>query len=253
MLRPDDASASTGHIPCTLSIEGKGVVNAYQINTEEFLNEKSTALFGAEIVFAAEAKPTDFYLLYCLNQDGDSSWYQYDSVEGTFQRYSAALYNTATNAKQDEEMNNIMTELAQAKQMLMIGAIVAVVLLVILLIIIVVLSVKLRKSGDEFYEDDEVQIEFYEMPEVSVEEPEIAEENEDEIEIEFYEMPSELKIPDMEDLLVKEAMAEQPASQTVKTVEQSVPQMREAVEQPKRVVTPIDVDDDSDLEFIDLD
>ena len=267
VLRPDDASAPTGHVPCTLSIEGKGLVNAYQINTEEFLKEGNAALFGAETVFAAEAKPTDFYLLYCLNKDGEYGWYQYDAIEGTFQRYCTALFNTAVDAKEDEDINNMMDELAQTKQMLMIVAIVAGAVVIILLIIIVVFSRKLKEYDEyEFYDDDgtdddieyieaeveeheievedgEIEIEFYEMPASSVSESEVVEDDDSEVEIEFYEMSSEPEIPDMEALLVKEAMKEQPASQPERTMEQ-----------PKRVVTPIDVDDDdSDLEFIDLD
>lgn len=280
VLRPDDATAPAGYLACTLSIEGKGVVSAYQFNTEELL-EETAGLFGAETFYGAEAKPTDFYLMYCLNQDGEYGWYQYDVVEGTFQRYSAGLFTASINAK--PEVEETLPTVEALKQQMLIILIVAAVVVIILLIVIIILAVKLsKKEDDEYYDDededlyiyddseeveyieeteesdDEVEVEFYEM--------QVEDDKEDEIEIEFYEMPAtseeleieddeveiefyemEPEIPDMEDLLVKEVMEEKPISK---------PELESVkVEQPKRVVTPIefDDDDDTDLEFIDLD
>lgn len=207
VLRPDDASAPSGYISCTLSIEGKGVVNAYQFNAEELLGQtEKSSLFGAEVFYAAEATASDFYLIYCVNNAGEYGWYQYDSVEGTFQRYSAALFTA--NATSDPELqgdyNRVVLELQSARQVQITIIVVAAVIAVVLLIIIIVLAVKLGKHDvdeelydeelydEEFYDeeeddDEEVEIEFYEMP---VEES-LAEE--DEIEIEFYEMPKEFE------------------------------------------------------------
>ena len=215
VLRPDDASAPTGHIPCTLSIEGKGLVNAYQINTEEFLKEGKENLFGAETVFAVEAEPTDFYLLYCLNQNGEYGWYQYDAIEGTYQRYCTALFNTAVDAKEDEDINNMIDEIEQTKQMLMFVAIVAGVVVVILLVIIIVLSRKLREYDEyEFYEDDidDDDVEYIEK-----------ETEDDEIEVEFYEMPSEPEIPDADPDIAAFAAADIQQAETDKLTENGGP------------------------------
>jgi len=251
VLRPDDASVPAGYLSCTLSIEGKGMVSAYQFNTEELLDntgESAKGLFGAEKYYAAEPTASDFYLIYCINDSGEQGWYQYDSVEGTFQRYSAALFaSTATSNPEDQsDYNELVLELQSAKQMQMIIIVVAAVVAVILLIIIIILAVKLGKKGDDEYYDDEDEYDD-EDDDISFYDEDV---DDEEIEIEFYEMPvaqvkpetktSEVPdVPDMEALLLKEAMAEKEA-------------LKE--EQPKRVVTPIVVDDDdNDLEFIDLD
>ena len=159
------------------------------------------------------------------------------------------------------------------KQMLMIVSVAAGVLVLILIIIIVVLAIKLRRCDDDFYDDDyeddesyekdeiyeeeqvndEVEIEFYEMPAKQSE----ATDEENEMEIEFYEMTVEAvsseekeeidpEIPDMEALLVKEIMKENTGFEKASSV-------KEKEQPPKRVVTPIEFDDDSDLEFIELD
>ena len=254
VLRPDDASAPAGYLSCTLSIEGKGLVNAYQFNVEELLDntdESAKGLFGTETYYAAEPTASDFYLIYCMNKAGESGWYQYDSVEGTFQRYAAGLFASAAVPDKDsgsEDNAETLPEVETLKQQLLIVIIVAAVVVVILLIIVIVLAVKLSRKDDEYYdeEDDEYDEEddvYIYDDDADYEEVEYVETDveDDEVEIEFYEMEPE--IPDMEELLVKEVMEEQPVSQKVKPVEQ-----------PKRVVTPIDVDDDdSDLEFIDLD
>ena len=62
-----------GYNACTLSLEGKGVVNAYQLQNAEEMNM------------------SDFYLIYCLNHNGTKGWYQYDTLEGTYQRYTGTV------------------------------------------------------------------------------------------------------------------------------------------------------------------
>lgn len=73
VLMPEDVAAPEGYVACTLSIEGKGVVNAFQLQS------------------ARDVDMADFYLVYCINHNGTKGWYQYDSVERTFQRYVGAV------------------------------------------------------------------------------------------------------------------------------------------------------------------
>lgn len=264
VLRPDDASAPAGYLSCTLSIEGKGLISAYQFNVEELLDDDTTSWFGAESYYAAEPSVSDFYLIYCLNKDGDFGWYQYDAVEGSFQRYAAALFaSTAVSAPEAEDKDSSLDLEGDKTHLLIMGAEAAVI--VILIIVVIILAVKLRRGNeddfyDEEYDDEEYDDEDYDVESMMEEETVIEDElvadeiEDDEIEIEFYEMPatesepveteSEVfdipDIPDMEALLVKEALGEKE-------------EQKKQEETPKRVVTAIFDDDDDGLEFIDLD
>lgn len=199
VLRPDNANVPSGYVACTLSIEGKGVISAYQFYSDDVASiHMDSHLFGAEVFMAAEPDVSDFYLMYCMNTKGNSGWYLYDIREKTFQRYASALYQTegeiAPETDVEVEENDYKLELERAKKTQLFIMIVAAAVVVILLIIIIVLAVKLaNRSMDDEFEDDN--------------------QKEEEIEIEFYEKPQE-----------------------------------------KRVVKQIEFDDDeSDLEFIDLD
>ena len=271
VLRPNDAAVPMGYSACTLSIEGKGVVNAYRFSSQGANNkeENTLAWFGAEVFYASEVNVSDFYLIYCMNNKGENGWYQYDSVEQTFQRYAALVSSPSvtTDPELQDEYEALKEELENAKQMQLIIIIAAAVVVVILLIIIIALAIRLGKQNDEEYdeeydedEEDEDDIflydedEFYDEPRTVLPNfdkiringttmEEISEDEEDEIEIEFYEMP------EVEEVLVEEEIPE------MKIIE-------EKEEPVKHVVTEIadedvyeddDEEDDSDIEFIELD
>ena len=95
---------------------------------------------------------------------------------------------------------------------------------------------------DDAAEDDEIEIEFYEMPEaiavedVTVEEVVSEDAEDDEVEVEFY---------NMEDLLVNEVIAtEELSKKEPEVVSKTVPVEDTYTD---------DDDDDDDLEFIELD
>lgn len=76
VLQPEELSAPKGYEMFSLSIEGKGVVTACRM----IAKESGDGTDNSQIM--------EFYLLYCMNNEGDFGWYQYDSVEKTFQRYT---------------------------------------------------------------------------------------------------------------------------------------------------------------------
>ena len=51
---------------------------------------------------------SDFYLFYGVNSDGTENWYQYDRLEGTYQRLNPAL--TAVQGEDGEEEENIAAD-----------------------------------------------------------------------------------------------------------------------------------------------
>lgn len=254
VLLPDVEDIPEGYTESFLAIEGKGQVAVYQpsenaekLNTDtqqpdsqnsenetdkslgfvDAIGECVASVFGIEMVQAAEPSTSDFYLMYCMNDEGETGWYQYDSVEGTYQRYSAQnMANQSLTEKYDEAMKNIK-KLTQRNWLLILGMIIGTVIFVV---IIIVLVVKNKGKRDAFYEDDneedddddfekltdeedfeeqstyedtedpddEIEVEFYEMEDsVEEEQPQEAEEplneekdsgDDDEVEVEFYEM-----------------------------------------------------------------
>lgn len=304
VLVPDGSNvpAPENYKACTLSIEGKGVINAYQF-VQLSDSAEQTSWFGPETFYAAEPVATDFYLIYCMNNLGEKGWYVYDSVEGTVQRYLGSVHNPIIESEVETEgtldeiskgdYDRLQAKLEQAKKLQMAILCIAAIIIVVFVIVIVVLILKKRSDDefddDEYYdeyefeededtteeinqttdtdvedeeieiefyemsqeetkaeEDDEIEIEFYEMPQEETE----TEEDDDEIEIEFYEMSPEeiedddeveVEFYDMEELLMKEAIA--PEKESSKN-EEKIPEKSQVIDTDE---------DDDDLEFIELD
>lgn len=198
--------APAGFKACTFSIEGKGVVNAYQMTTEASADTSARwNIFGAETFYATPANASDFYLIYCMNASGEKGWYVYDVVEETFQRYFVASATVpGTNAGEDDTQSDdtevvgsedkvasLEKELKVLKQTqyIIIGGASAVI--VVLIIIIVVLVIKNRSKDDDFfdeYEDEDEEDDEYEEVDELEGISEETFEDDDEIEVEFYEM-----------------------------------------------------------------
>ena len=69
VLLPKVDDVPEGYNEISLSIEGKGVATAYQTKGEK-----------------SDDQTKDFYLVYAMNDNGESGWYTYDSVDGTYMR-----------------------------------------------------------------------------------------------------------------------------------------------------------------------
>ncbi len=140
VLLPDVDEILEGYSEHTLSIESKGVVTAYQ----------------------SEQSLPDFYLLYCMNSQGELGWYQYDLVEGTYQRYqekSNASDEISENEKLSEEDMSLSEEVEILKRRNYFVICVFVLISTIQIIIIVSLLIaRIRKVN----EDDELYDEFEE-------------------------------------------------------------------------------------------
>lgn len=205
-LLPDETiEAPKDYTSCTLSVEGKGTVTAYQYNA---------------------AADLGFYLLYCVNNNGQYGWYQYDSVEGTVQRYSGIVPsqdNTEGGSTEDTEntendisVDGTDSELAaklkeeENKNRMMICIFVFVVAVLLVVIFNLILFRKKTDDEDEFDEDEfEDEFEEYETGEVESDEEEndtevisqdifsefktsLINQEEEEVKVEFYEMAEEM-------------------------------------------------------------
>lgn len=127
------------------------------------LNEKPDVKFPAqylatELMLNGQNYPawqdqdkSSYYIVYAQNSQGEKELYQYDSKEGTYQRF--ILPKAEEQADTDSFTGKIK---AFVQENLMLAVIVAAAAILILLILVIVLSVRLHSSSrelDELYEE----------------------------------------------------------------------------------------------------
>lgn len=186
ILMPDASEVPSGYAEVTLAIEGKADVTAYKLIEESgSLSTDSNGIIGLlnffapEVVRAAEVNTNDFYLIYCMNDQGEIGWYQYDSKEGSYIRYLAPIVTVEQVQVVDDSLAADVENLKMERVIILsaAGAIVA-----ILLIIILALAIRVVKSKSDILEE--------------IEDEKIAQEYDDEPS-EDNEPVKELVIPDV--------------------------------------------------------
>ncbi len=163
VLLPKVDDVPEGYNEVSLSIEGKGVATAYQTKAEK-----------------KDDKTKDFYLVYAMNDNGESGWYTYDSVDGTYMRTELSTPTVA-----QEENDAVKSELVEgiANKYLVLAAILILVIIILaLLLLVVVVKNKKRTANDEDDEEDdtkELDIEDNDVEDNVIEDDTIAEDNEE--------------------------------------------------------------------------
>ena len=167
VLLPKVDDVPEGYNEVSLSIEGKGVATAYQTKAEK-----------------KDDKTKDFYLVYAMNDNGESGWYTYDSVDGTYMRTELSTPTVA-----QEENDAVKSELVPgiANKYLVLAAILILVIIILaLLLLVVVVKNKKRTANDEEDDEDdeeddtkELDIEDNDIEDNVIEDDTIAEENEE--------------------------------------------------------------------------
>lgn len=167
ILLPKVDDVPEGYNEVSLSIEGKGVATAYQTKAEK-----------------KDDKTKDFYLVYAINDNGESGWYTYDSVDGTYMRTELSTPTVA-----QEENDAVKSELVPgiANKYLVLAAILILVIIILaLLLLVVVVKNKKRTANDEDDEEDdeeddtkELDIEDNDIEDNIIEDETIAEDNEE--------------------------------------------------------------------------
>lgn len=134
VLLPKVDDVPEGYNEVSLSIEGKGVATAYQTKAEK-----------------TDDQTKDFYLVYAMNDNGESGWYTYDSIDGTYMRTELSTPTVA-----QEENDTTKSELVPgiANKYLVLAAIL-VLIIIILLLLLIVSAVKNRKYKAMDYHDDD--------------------------------------------------------------------------------------------------
>lgn len=169
VLLPKVDDVPEGYNEISLSIEGKGVATAYQTKVEK-----------------TDDQTKDFYLVYAMNDNGESGWYTYDSVDGTYMRTELSTPTVA-----QEENDTTKSELVPgiANKYLVLAAIL-VLIIIILLLLLMVSAVKNRKyKAMDYHDDDDDAAEDVSNEALEETTDETADEIADELEEEVTEEP----------------------------------------------------------------
>lgn len=138
VLLPKVDDVPEGYNEVSLSIEGKGVATAYQTKAEK-----------------TDDQTKDFYLVYAMNDNGESGWYTYDSVDGTYMRTELSTPTVA-----QEENNTTKSELVPgiANKYLVLAAILVLIIIILaLLLLVVIVKNKKRTANEENDEEDDTK------------------------------------------------------------------------------------------------
>ncbi len=135
VLLPKVDDVPEGYNEISLSIEGKGVATAYQTKVEK-----------------TDDQTKDFYLVYAMNDNGESGWYTYDSVDGTYMRNELSTPTVA-----QEENDTTKSELVPgiANKYLVLAAILVLIIIILALLLLVVIVKNRNKKRTANEENDE--------------------------------------------------------------------------------------------------
>jgi len=224
VLLPKVDDVPEGYNEISLSIEGKGVATAYQTKVEK-----------------SDDQTKDFYLVYAINDNGESGWYTYDSVDGTYMRTELSTPTVA-----QEENDTTKSELVPgiANKYLVLAAILVLVI-VILLLLLIVSAVKNRKykAMDYHDDDDDVDDAAEDVSNEALEETtdetanEIADELEEEVTEEVTEEPLDEVAEESVDEVAGEAAEESAGEAAEETADEVAEETAEGAADEQKMAT----------------
>ena len=140
VLLPKVDDVPEGYNEISLSIEGKGVATAYQTKAEK-----------------TDDQTKDFYLVYAMNDNGESGWYTYDSVDGTYMRTELSTPTVA-----QEENDTTKSELVPgiANKYLVLAAILVLIIIILALLLLVVIVKNKKRTANEVNDEEDDTKEF---------------------------------------------------------------------------------------------
>lgn len=118
----------------------------------EYLQQTTMTIDGNEFVAWQNVESVEYYVVYALNSDGDAAYYQYDTVDATYQRYipeEVAIEEEESTAPVDKFLALVEDNLLVC----ILGAVFAILFLFLLFIIV---AIKLRHRNielDDLYEE----------------------------------------------------------------------------------------------------
>lgn len=138
VLLPKVDDVPEGYNEVSLSIEGKGVATAYQTKAEK-----------------TDDQTKDFYLVYAINDNGESGWYTYDSVDGTYMRTELST-PTVAQEENDTTKSELVPGIAN-KYLVLAAILVLVIVILALLLLVVIVKNKKRTANEENDGEDDTK------------------------------------------------------------------------------------------------
>lgn len=138
VLLPKVDDVPEGYNEISLSIEGKGVATAYQTKAEK-----------------SDDQTKDFYLVYAMNDNGESGWYTYDSVDGTYMRTELST-PTVAQEENDTTKSELVPGIAN-KYLVLAAILVLIIIILALLLLVVIVKNKKRTANEENDEEDDTK------------------------------------------------------------------------------------------------
>lgn len=134
--------------------EGRYIVLLSEDKTEdlpEYLQRTTMAVNGKEFPAWQNIDASSYYVVYALNSDGEKGYYQYDTVDSTYQRYTPE--SPDKSKKDDDAKTGILNKLRNNldKVIMVVWGI-----FLVMLIVIIVLAIKLRHRNlelDDLYDE----------------------------------------------------------------------------------------------------
>ena len=170
VLLPKVDDVPDGYNEISLSIEGKGVATAYQTKVEK-----------------SDDQTKDFYLVYAMNDNGESGWYTYDSVDGTYMRNELST-PTVAQEENDTTKSELVPGIAN-KYLVLAAILVLIIIILALLLLVVIVKNKKRTANEENDEEDDTK--EFDIEENDIEANDDAQESAEESQIDEIQEPVE--------------------------------------------------------------
>ena len=143
ILAPADATMPETYVQTSLMVDDVNSITAYQKTFEEETEGVS-----------------DFYIFYGINHDGIEGWYQYDALEGTYQRLATAI-TTEEDAASSSDMEYLQGEYEELSEKYNEEKtnnrnLIAVLIFIVAVLVIVIINLLIHRfrKPDDFDDDD---------------------------------------------------------------------------------------------------
>ena len=136
LLLPKVDDVPDGYNEVSLSIEGKGVATAYQKKDDQ-----------------SDEMTKDFYLVYAMNDRGESGFYTYDSAEGTYIRTNVTTPTVSQEINDDSE-HEVVSGIANKYLVLAAILVVVIIILILLLVLCAAKNRKYKALSEEADDED---------------------------------------------------------------------------------------------------
>ena len=170
VLLPKVDDVPEGYNEISLSIEGKGVATAYQTKVEK-----------------TDDQTKDFYLVYAMNDNGESGWYTYDSADGTYMRTKLSTPTVAQD-ENDTTKSELVPGIAN-KYLVLAAILVLIIIILALLLLVVIVKNKKRTANEENDEEDDTK--EFDIEENDIEANDDAQESAEESQVDEIQEPAE--------------------------------------------------------------